>query len=177
MDYSPPGFFCPCGFPGVGCHPRGSSWPRNQICISCIGKQVLYHWATRKAPSVIFVVIVIVQSLSCVQLFVTPLSAAHQVSLSFTISQSLLRFMSIMSVMPSNHSSSVTPFPSCPQFFPAWGPFSDELALHIRWPKCWSFSFSISPSSEYSGLISFQIDWFDLLAVQGSLKSLLQHHS
>ena len=127
MDCSPPGFFCPCGFPdkdtGVGCHPRGSSCPRNQICISCIGKQVLYHWATRKAPSVIFVVVVIVQSLSCVQLFVTPLSAAHQVSLSFTISQSLLRFMSITSVMPSNHSSSVAPLPLLPSIFPCMGAF------------------------------------------------------
>ena len=91
MDCSPPGFFCPCGFPdkdtGVDCYPRGSSSPRNQICISCIGRQVLYHWATRKAPSVIVVVVVIIQSLSCIQLFATLWSAAHPVSLSFTISQ------------------------------------------------------------------------------------------
>ena len=91
--------------------------------------------------------------------------------------QSLLTLMSIESVMPSNHLSSVIPFSSCLQSFPASGSFLIESALCIRWPKYWSFSFSISPSNEYSGLISFRIDWFDLLAVLGTLRSLLQHHS
>ena len=117
-----------------------------------------------------------IQSLSCVQLFATPWTAACQDSLSFTISQILLILMSIESVMPSTISSSVVPFSSHLQSFPVSGSFLNELALRISWPKYWSFSFSISPSSEYSGLISFRTDWFDL-AVQGALKSLLQHHS
>ena len=96
----------------------------------------------------------------------------NQASLSITNSQSLLKLMSIESVMPSNHLILRPPFSSCLQSFPASG----ESVLHIRWPKYWSFSFSISPSSEYSGLISFRIDWFDPLAVQGTLKSLLQYH-
>ena len=118
-----------------------------------------------------------VQSLSCVQLFATPWTAAHRASLSFTISQSLLRLMSIESVMPSNHLILCCPLLLSPSIFPSIRVFSNESALHIRWPKYWSFSFSISPSKEYSGLISFRIDWLDLLAVQGTLKSLLQHHS
>ena len=136
MDCSPPGFFCPCGFPdkdtGVGCHLRESSCPRNQICISCIGKQVLYHWATRKAPSVIFVVVVIVQSLSCVQLFVTPWTAAHQASLSFTTSRSLPRFMSIESVMISNHLILSCPLILLPSIFLSIRVFPSEFALRIR---------------------------------------------
>ena len=118
-----------------------------------------------------------VQSLSCVWLFVTPWTAAHQASLSFTISRSLLKFTSIESVMPSSHLILCCPLLQQPSVFPSIRVFSNELVLCIRWPKCWSFSFSISPSNEYSGLISFRIDWFDLLAVQGTLKSLLQHHS
>ena len=117
-----------------------------------------------------------VQSLSHVRLFATPWTAAHQASLSFTISQSLLKLMSIESGMPSNHLIFYYPLLLLPSIFPSIRIFSSELALRIRWPKYWSFSFSISPSSEYSGLISFRIDWFDLLAVQGTLKSLLQHH-
>ena len=113
---------------------------------------------------------------SRVQLFATPWTAAHQASLSFTISQSLLKFMSIESMMPSNHLILCHPFSSCPQFFPASRSFPVS-PFFIRWPKYWSFGFSLSPSSEYSGLISFPVDWFDLLAVQGALKSLLQHHS
>ena len=105
-----------------------------------------------------------------------PWTAGHQASLSFTIIRSLLKLMSIESVIPSNLSSSVAPFSSCPQYFPASGSFPMSR-LCIRWPKYWSFSFSISPSNEYSQLISFRFDWFDLLAVQGTLKSLLQHHS
>ena len=109
--------------------------------------------------------------------YATPWTVACQASLSFTISLSLLKLMSIELVMPSNHSTSIAPFFSCPQSFPASGSFPMSKLFHIRWPKYWSFSFSISPSNEYSGLISFRIDWFDLLSVQGTLKSLLQHHS
>ena len=117
-----------------------------------------------------------VQSLGHVGLFVTPLTAACQASLSSTISQSLLKLMSIKLVMPSNYLILCHPL-LLPSVFPSIRVFSDELVLRIRWPKYWSFSFSISPSKEYSGLISFRIDWFDLLAVQGTLMSLLQHHS
>ena len=98
-------------------------------------------------------------------------------SLSSTISKSLLRFISIESVMPANHLIPCCPLFLLPSIFPSIRAFSSESVLHIRWPKYWSFSFSISPSTEYSGLISFRMDWLDLLAVQGTLKSLLQHHS
>ena len=101
----------------------------------------------------------VVQSLSCVQLFVTPWIVAHQASLSFTVSQSLLKLMSIESVMPSNHLILCRPFLILPAMFPSIRVFSSESALCIRWTKYWSFSFSISPSNEYSGLISFRIDW------------------
>ena len=114
---------------------------------------------------------------SCVQLFVTPWTAGCQASLYFTIFYSLLRLISIDSMMPSNHIILCHPLLLLPSIFPSIRVFSNESVLHIRWPKYWSLSFSISPSSEYSGLISFRIDWFDLLAVQGTLKSLLQHHS
>ena len=107
----------------------------------------------------------------------TPWTAARPDPLSSTISQSLLRLMSIELVMPSNHPILYRPFFLLPSVFPRTRVFSDESALRIRWPKYWSFSFSSSPSNEYSGLISFGIDWFDLLAVQGTLKSLLQHHN
>ena len=119
----------------------------------------------------------VVQSLSCVQLFATPWTAAHQASLSITISWSLLKLTSIESVMPSNHLILCRLLLLPPSIFLSIRVFSNEPALHPRWPNYWSFSFSISPSNEYSGLISFRIDWFDLLAVQGTLKSLLQHHS
>ena len=118
-----------------------------------------------------------VQSLSGIQLFVTPWTAAHQAFLSITNSQSLLKLMSIESVMPSNHLILCCPLLLLSSIFPSIRVFSNESVLRIRWPKYCSFSFSISPSNEYSGLISFTIDWFDLLAVQGTLKSLLQHHS
>ena len=117
------------------------------------------------------------QSLSHVQPFVTPWTAACQASLSITNSWSLLKLMSTKSVMPSNHLILCHPLLLLPSIFPSIRVFSTESVLHIRWPKCQSFSFSISPSSEYSGLISFRIDWFYLLAVQGTFKSLLQHHS
>ena len=117
-----------------------------------------------------------VQSLSRVQLFATPWTAAHQASLSITNSQSLLKLTSIKSVMPFNHLILCRPLLP-PSIFPSIRVFSNESVLRIRWPKYWSFNFSISPSCDYSGLISFRIDWLDLLAVQETLKSLLQHHS
>ena len=118
-----------------------------------------------------------VQLFSCVQFFVTPWTAAHQASLSITNSWSLLKLMSIESVMPSNHLILCHSLLLLPSIFPSIRVFSSESVLHIRWPKCWSFSFNINPSNEYSGLISFRMDWLDLLAVQGTLKSLLQHHN
>ena len=119
----------------------------------------------------------VVQLLSCVRLFATPWTAACQASRSFTISRSLLRLMSIESVMPSNHLILCRSLLLLPSIFPSIRVFSNESVYLIRWPKYWSFSFSINPSNEHSGLISFRMDWFDLLAVQGTLKSLLQHHS
>ena len=107
----------------------------------------------------------------------TPWTSAHQASLSNTNTQSLLKLMSIESVMPSNHLILCCPLLLPPSIFPSIRVFSNELVLHIRWLKSWSFSFSISPSNEHSRLISFRMDWLDLLAVQGTLKSLLQHHS
>ena len=115
-----------------------------------------------------------VQSLSRVRLFVTPWTAAQQASLSITNSPSLPKLMSIESVLPSHP---LLPLLLPPSIFPSISVFSNESALHMRWPKYWSFSFNISPSNEYSGLISFRMAWFDLLAVQGTLKCLLQHHS
>ena len=118
-----------------------------------------------------------VQSLSCVQLSETPWTTARQASLSITNSLSLLKLMFIKSVMPSNHLILCHPLLLLPSIVSSIRVFSNESVLHIRWPKYWSFSLRISPSYEYSGLISFKIDWFDLLADQGTLKSLLQHHS
>ena len=121
--------------------------------------------------------LVVVRSLSHAQLFETPWTAARQASLSFAISRSLLKLMPIESVMLSNHLILCCPLLLLPSIFTSIRVFSNESALRIMWPKFWSFSFSINPSNEYSGLISFRIDWFDLLAVQGTLKSLLQHHN
>ena len=120
---------------------------------------------------------VVVQLPSRVFLFVTPWTAARQASLSLTISQSLPKFMSIESVMPSNHLIICHPLLLPNTIFPSIRVFSSEWVLSSTWPKYWSFRFSVSPSSEYSGLISFKVDWFDLLAVQGTLKHLLQHPS
>ena len=117
-----------------------------------------------------------VQSLSRVQLFATPWTAARQASLSITKSQSLLKLMSVKLVMPSNHLILCHPL-LLPSIFPNIKVFSNESVLRIKWPKYWSFSFSISPSNEYSGLTSFRTDWLDLLAIQGTVKSLLQHYS
>ena len=118
-----------------------------------------------------------VQSLSCVWIFVTPWTAAHQAFLSITNFQSLLKLMSIELVMPSNYLILCHPLLLLPSILLSIRVLSNESFLHIKWPKYWSFSFSISPSNEYSGLISFRMDWLDLLAVHGTLKSLLQHHS
>ena len=118
-----------------------------------------------------------VQSLSHVQLFMTPRTAARQAFLSITNSRSLLKFTCIELVMASNHLILCLPLLLPPSIFPSIRVFSNESVLRIRWPKYWSFSFSVSPSDEYSGLISFRVYWLDLLAVQGTLKSLLQHHS
>ena len=124
-----------------------------------------------------FLINVVVQLLTCVRLFVTRWVAASQATLSFTISQSLLKLMSIKSVMPSKHLILFCPLLLMPSISPSIRVFSNESALRITWPKYWNFSFSVNPSNEYSGLISLRIDWFDLLAVQGTLKSLLQHCS
>ena len=124
-----------------------------------------------------FLINVVVQLLTCVRLFVTRWVAASQATLSFAISQSLLKLMSIKSVMPSKHLILFCPLLLMPSISPSIRVFSNESALRITWPKYWNFSFSVNPSNEYSGLISLRIDWFDLLAVQGTLKSLLQHCS
>ena len=137
-------------------------------------KQYIFEWKEHLRA---FVVVVVVQSLSRVHLFVMPWTAARQVPLSFTVSQGLLRFISIESVMPSNHLILCCPLLLLPSVFPSSRVFSSESALFIRWPKYWNFSFSISPFNYYSELISFRIDWFDLLLVQGTLKSLLEHHN
>ena len=136
---------------------------------SLVNNQTVNLWQSDTSHLLLF----IVKSLSHVWLFATPWTVAQQTLLSSTLSKNLLRFMSIESVVLSV-SSSAPPFCS---IFPSIRVFSKESALHSRWPNYWRFSLSISPSNEYSGLISFRIDWFDLLAVQGTLKSLLQHHN
>ena len=140
---------------------------------SCVGKRNLEGSSNFLG----FYFGVVAQSLSHVQLFATLWTAACQASLSFTISLSLLKLMSIESAMPSNHLILCPSLLLLPSVFPRIRVFSVESALCIRWPKYWCFSFNVSSSNDYSGLISFRIDWFDLLAVRGTLKSLLQHHS
>ena len=149
---------------------RGSSPFRDQIWVSCIACRSFTIWAIRETWQAS------AQSLTGVWLFVTPQTAARQASLSIANSQSLLKLMSIELVMPSNHVILCPPLLFLPKVLPSVKVFSKESVLQITWPKYWSFSFSISPSNEYSGLISFRMDWFDL-AVQGTFKSLLQHHS
>ena len=129
-----------------------------------------------ESPPTYFVDFSSVQKLSCVRFFASPCTAGYQSSPSITNSQSILKLIPIESVMPSDHLTLCHPHLLPPSIFASIRVFSDESALHIRWPY-WSFGFSISPSNEYSGLISFRMDWLDLLAVQGTLKSLLQHHS
>ena len=135
------------------------------------------RWLSYLHNTVLGLCFVVVQSPSRVWLFTTPWTAACQASLSPTISQSLPKFLSIASVMPANHLILCGPLLLLPSIFPSIRVFSNESTVCIRWPKYWSFSFSISPSNKYLRLISFKFDWFDLLAVQGTPKSLLQHHS
>ena len=187
---------CPSPTPGV----YSNSCPLSQWCHYFManrwgnnGKQwlTLFSWAPKSLQMVTAVMKLkdtyslgeklwptfsSVQWLSHVWLFVTPWNAAFQASLSITTSQSLLRLMSIKSVMPSNHLILCRPLLLLPSIFPSIRVFSNESVLRIGWPKYWSFSFILSPSNKHSGLISYRIDWFDL-AVQGMLKSLLQHHS
>ena len=144
-------------------------------CVSLVIFTPIIYWCEWfvKVPHYYCVTVSSVQLLSHIQLFVTPWTAACQASLSITNSQKLLKLMSIQLVMQSNHHIFHHPL-LLPSIFPSMRVFSNESALHIRWLKYWSFSFNISPSNEYSGLISFRIDWLDLLAVQETLKSLLQ---
>ena len=143
------------------------------MCISCCYQMSILTFIQIRW-FFIGIYFVVVQWLNCVWLFVTPWTAARQASLSFIISWSLFKLMSIGSVIPSNHLLLFHPFLLLPSIFPSIRVFSNDLALHIRWPKYWSFSLSISPSSEYLGLISFRMDWL-VLAVE-LFKSLLQHH-
>ena len=140
----------------------------------CLLSLIFFSWYLL---SLKFLCLYSVQSLSRVQLSATPRTAAHQASLSITNSWSLLMLISIKSMMPSNHLILCRPLLLPTSIFPSIMVFSNESVLHIRWPKYWSFSLNIIPSNEYSGLISFRMVWLDLLAVQGTLKSLLQHHS
>ena len=163
----------------VGCHALF----QGIFLIQGSSQHLLYllHWQAGSLPLAPpgkpFLMVSSAESLSPVQLFVTPWTAACQASLYITNSQSLLKLMSIGSVMPPNHLILCRPLLLLPSIFPSISVFSSESVLCIRWPKYWSLSFSISPSDEYSGLISFRMDWLDLLAVPGTLKSLLQHHS
>ena len=170
---------CPSPTPRVHANVRPSSWwchPASHPLLSPSPPvpnpsqhQGLFQWVNSTHYSV--------QSPSRVGLFATPRIAACQASLSITNSQSLLKLMSIKSVMPSSHLILCRPLLLLPPIPPSIRVFSNDSTLHMRWPKYWSFSFSISPSNENPGLISFRMDWLDLLAVQGTLKSLLQHHS
>ena len=136
-----------------------------------------FHHSVLRDKIFLIKFVVVVQSFSHAQLFVTPWTAAHQVSLSLIISQNLLKFTPIESVIPSNHLILYHPLLHLPLIFPSIRIFSSKSALRIRWPKYWSFSFNISPSNEHTELISFWMNWLDLLAVQGSLRSLLWHDS
>ena len=141
--------------------------------MSCVSLKIMYSLLLLHQVDYQFNYQFNYQSLNCVQLFVTPLTTVRQASLSITDSWSPTKPMSIVSVMPSNYLILCCPL-LLPSVFPSIRAFSNESALHIRWPKYWSFSFNISPSNEHPGLISFRMDWLDLLAVQGTLKSLLQ---
>ena len=160
----------PCGRPSF-IHLEAASWPCAQTRRQIISAQTQAVLLTANAA------VVVVQSLTRVRLSVIPWTAAPQASLSISNSQSLLNLMSIKSVMPSNNLILCRPLLLLPSILPIIRVFSNDSALHIKWLKYWSLSFSIGPSNEYSGLISFRIDWFDVLAVQGTLKSLLQQHS
>ena len=178
----PTGLLCPWASSGknirLDCHallqglfPIQKLNPYLQCVLHC--RQLLYPLSNLRSPLAHFSS---VPSLSHVWLFATPWTAAHQASLSITNSRSLLKPMSTESMMPSNHPILCCALLLLPSIFPSIRVFSKESVLHIKWPKYWNFSFSISPSNEHSELISFRMDWLDLLAVQGTLKSLLQHH-
>ena len=147
----------------------GDGWTRPRVCVSLTDPYQII------APEIPLETLAVVQPLSCARFFATSWTAACQASPSFTISHSSLKLMTIESLMPSNNLILCHPLLFLPSIFPSIRVFSNESALHIRWPKYWSFS--ISPYKEYSGLIAFRIGWFGLFAVQGTLKSLLQHHS
>ena len=160
-------------FPSPGDLPNPGIKPGLLHC-----RQMIYWLSCEGSPALTYGIdISSVDSLSCVRLFSTPGIAAHQASLSITNSWSSLGLTSIESVMPSSHLILCRPLLPLPSIPPSIRVFSNDSTLHMRWPKYWSFSFSISPSKEHPGLISFRMDWLDLLAVQGILKSLLQHHS
>ena len=162
-----------CDF--MDCSPPGSSVPG--ICQARILECGVIFSSRESSWSRDWTQVSSVQSLSCVQLFATPWIAACQASLSITNSRSSLKLMSIRLVMPSSHLILCHPLLLLPSIFPSIRVFSNKSTLRMRWPKYWSFSFSLSPSNEHPGLICFRMDWLDLLAVQGTLKSLLQHHS
>ena len=172
---------CLPSFPASGSFPMSQFASGGQIIEASASASVLpmniHGWLRLGLTGLISLLSSSDQSLSRVWLFVIPWTVACQASLSITNSWSLLKLMSIESVMPSNHLILCHPLLLPPSVFPSIRIFSNESVLCIRWPKYWSFSFNISPSKEYSGLISFRIDWLDLLAVQGTLKSLLQHHN
>ena len=177
MEFSRQEYWSGLPFPS----PRGPFQPRDWTRVSCIAGGFFTNWATREVLCLPLMILLFhvfgVQSLSYVWLFATPWTAVCQASLSFTISWSLLKLMSTESVMSSKHLTPCHPLLLLPSIFPRIRVFSNKSALCIWWPKNWSFSFSISPSNEYSGLISFRMDLFDFLVVQGTLKSLLQYHS
>ena len=166
-------WLCPCSLWDLNSLTRPWQWKHPVVTTGPTGNFLgLYFWVLVQQE----MVVVVVQLLSRIRLLATPWTVAHQASLSFTIFWSLFKLMSIESVMPSNHLI-LCCLLLLPSVFPSIRVFCYVSALHIRWPKHWSFNFSISPSNEYSGSVSFRIDWFDLLAVQGPLKSLLQNYS
>ena len=169
----------PGDLPDLGSEPMSPVFPALQADSLSTDTQTLLFGSQQKIPQLRpnSAKFSSVQSLRPDGLFVTPWIAACQASLSSTNSRSLLKLMSIESVMTSSHLILCRPLLLSPSIFPSIRVFSSESSLRIRWPKYWNFSFNISPSNEYSGVISFKMDWLDLLAVQGTLKSLLQHHS
>ena len=169
----------PGDLPDLGSEPMSPVFPALQADSLSTDSQTLLFGSQQKIPQLRpnSAKFSSVQSLRPDGLFVTPWIAACQASLSSTNSRSLLKLMSIESMMTSNHLILCRPLLLSPSIFPSIRVFSSESSLRIRWPKYWNFSFNISPSNEYSGVISFKMDWLDLLAVQGTLKSLLKHHS
>ena len=162
--------------PNPCCNSWTYSSPREPNSYRKAAHTTLASWQ-KQYSSIFSVQFISVQSLSCIWIFVTPWTTARQASLSINNSRSLPKLMSIESMMPSNHLILCGPLLLLPSVFPNIRVFSNEPVLYIRWPKYWSFSFNVSPSNEYPGLISFRMDWLDLLAVLGTLKSLIQHHS